>query len=96
MQAIYDTYGKDPNFVMISLSVNDELQKVQQFVQKNRMPWTVSVLGDPEKAWAPMLYHVAAYPTLWLIGPDGKTLANGNYVEEIRPTLDLVMQSPPK
>jgi peroxiredoxin len=79
LQAIHDRHKDDPNFVMISLSVDDEPARIREFLKDHRMPWTIGVLGPRDQAWGAKLYGVTGYPTYWLIAADGKIAANGNF-----------------
>lgn len=83
IKAIFEAYGANPGFAMISLSVDDEPAKLKDFVGKEGMTWTQAMLGDRKKAWPVELYQVTGYPTFWLIGSDGKTLAHGNWADDL-------------
>lgn len=67
LKAIYDLYGSDPRFAMISLSVGDERPNWQGFVRMNHMQWIQGFLGDPEDAWPAKLFCVSGYPSYWLL-----------------------------
>jgi len=93
LQEIYAAHSKDPRFAMISLSVADEPQTLEKAIREKRMPWTHGILGPREKAWQAAAFDVTAYPSYWLIGPDGHVLAEGWQSAMLRPYLEKALQN---
>ncbi len=92
IKAIYQSHSNDPNFVMISLSAGDTPEKWRKFVQENGMTWTQGILGpDAENVWQGKLYCVTGYPSYWLIGPDGRVIAEGFQMKEMRPYIEKAL-----
>ncbi len=91
VKAIFDTYGSNPHFAMVSLSVGDDEATWQKFVKANQMRWTQTLLGQRDEAWQAKLFCVPGYPHYWLIGPDGKVLADGFQSKPLRPILDKAL-----
>jgi thiol-disulfide isomerase/thioredoxin len=93
--AIYQAYGKDgkePRFVMISLSVGDTRAALEKAVREEAMAWKQSLLGSVEEAWQAKLFSVPGYPTYWLIGPDGRVIAEGWQAAGIRPYIEVSLK----
>jgi thiol-disulfide isomerase/thioredoxin/uncharacterized GH25 family protein len=75
LKAVYDTFGSDPRFAMISLSLDEKPEAPQKFAEKQGIKWQQGFLGEWSKATLPNDYGVHGIPSIWLIGPDGKVLA---------------------
>ena len=46
LKAVYDTYGGDERFVMISLRLDKDVEAPQKYVQENGMEWIQGFLGE--------------------------------------------------
>ena len=76
LKATYDAFGKDKHFVMISLSLDSDKAAPKKFVQNQGIAWEQGFLGDWSKDKVTQSYGVYGIPAIFLIGPDGKILAN--------------------
>jgi thiol-disulfide isomerase/thioredoxin len=92
IKAIHEAHGGNPHFAMISLSVRDERATWEKFIDANQMTWTQGLLGTSDEAWQAKAFCVAGYPSYWVIGPDGKVLAEGFQSEHLRPILDKALK----
>jgi peroxiredoxin len=61
---------KDKPFVLISVSADDEKKTLQNFLEKNEMPWVHWWDNGPESAVLKS-YRVRAFPTLYVIDHTG-------------------------
>jgi len=77
LKAVYEKYGKREDFVMIGLSLDKEAEKPIAYSQENGCQWVEGFLGDWGKDEVTKTYDVHGIPSIWLIGPDGKVMANG-------------------
>ena len=75
LKAVYEAFGKDERFVIISLSLDEDAETAKKFVQENEVKWVQGFLGDWEKTPVPTQYGVVGIPAIFLIGPDGKIIA---------------------
>jgi thiol-disulfide isomerase/thioredoxin len=75
LEDTWKAFGANPNFVMISLSLDPEAQAPRDLVKKRGYKWRQGFLGAWSKAKLPDQYGVQGIPSLFLIGPDGKFLA---------------------
>jgi peroxiredoxin len=75
MKATYDAFGKDPKFVMISLSLDNSVDAPQKFAQGKGIQWVQGFLGEWSKDTVTRDYAVFGIPSIFLIGPDGKIIA---------------------
>lgn len=91
LKGIYDKYGNDPRFVMIGMAVDQSAELPKDFVQKNGIAWVQGYVGDFQHADVAKSYGVRSYPSLWLIGPDGKVLAKAMRVEQLRPEIEKAL-----
>lgn len=77
---VWERFGTDPRFAMISVSRAEEAAKVKPFVAERELPWTFG-LDTERKAYA--LYADAYIPRNYVIGPDGRILFQSEgFVEE--------------
>ena len=74
LKSLYDQYGGNASFVMISLSLDEKQAAPKEFAEKNGIKWIQGFVGSWE-APAVQDYGVRGIPSVWLIGPDGKILA---------------------
>jgi peroxiredoxin len=59
-------------FTILTISVDPSLQKMQDFLAQNGYSWTFLHFGDQISILKE--YDVRAFPTYFVIGPDGKLL----------------------
>ena len=77
LKAAYDAYGSDSRFVMISLSLDQKAGLPKKFAQDHDIKWLQGFLGDWSKDNVTKDYSVRGIPSIFLIGPDGKIIAQG-------------------
>ena len=83
LKAVYEKYGKRDDFVMIGLSLDKEISQPLAYAKENGCEWVDGFLGDWGKDEVTKKYNVHGIPSIWLIGPDGKVMANGLRGEKI-------------
>ena len=77
-----ELHGELPaaRFALLSISVDDELETVTDFMRDEPMPWSnwhVGLASDVAQAW-----NVRAFPTYILVDPQGTILAHTNRLDE--------------
>lgn len=72
--ALYDMY-RDSGFEILGIA-DESSADLKPFRDQERIPWMLVADRDNGRA-VQRLYSVSSYPTLYLIGPDGKILASG-------------------
>ena len=75
LKATYDAFGKEPRFVMISLSLDASANAPRKFAQDRNIQWTQGFLGNWSDDHVTKDYGVYGIPSIFLIGPDGKIVA---------------------
>ena len=75
LKAAYDAYGSDPRLVMISLSLDSIKGLPRKFAQTHDIKWQQAFLGDWASDKVTKDYCVEGIPSIFLIGPDGKIIA---------------------
>ncbi len=77
VKANYEKYH-DRGFEVVGISLDDDAEKVRQFLADHEIPWTTLFSADPEHTgWNhPMaeFYGVNAIPTVILVGKDGRVV----------------------
>jgi len=68
MKALHTKHKDD--LKLVSISIDDDLDKVKAYFKKYNYNWTL--LADDSKQSTAAKYKVKAYPTYYLINPEGK------------------------
>ena len=63
-------------FVIISVSVDGQVEQPRSFLKTHDYPWVHAFAGALEASPARMEFGVGGIPSLWLISPEGKILAH--------------------
>ncbi len=74
LKAIHEKFKEEPDFAMVGLSLDTDIDTVRKFVAERGLNWTQGFLGDWEKTDLPRFYGVWGIPALFLIGPDGRVV----------------------
>ncbi len=77
MKAVFERYGKDARFAMVSLSLDVEKEAPRKFVSEKGIGWPQGWLGEWAEGGVQDSFHVESIPAVFLIGPDGKLVAKG-------------------
>ena len=77
LKTVYDSFGNDRRFAMISLSLDRDRKEPKEYVEANKVGWTQVFLGDWDQDNVTKAFEVDGIPSIWLIGPDGKIVAKG-------------------
>jgi protocatechuate 3,4-dioxygenase beta subunit/thiol-disulfide isomerase/thioredoxin len=77
LKEVFERFGKDPRLVMISLSLDPDIDIPRKFVAERRMEWVQGFLGEWSTTQIPAQWGVQGIPALFLIGPDGTLVASG-------------------
>jgi thiol-disulfide isomerase/thioredoxin len=75
LKKVYDSFGNDKRFAMISLSLDKDRKDPKGYVAANKVGWTQVFLGDWDEDKVTKAFDVDGIPSIWLIGPDGKIVA---------------------
>jgi len=84
LKALYDTFGHDARFVMISLSLDQDVQAPRRYVRENDLKWVQGFLDMSARASVSEDYQVQGIPSIFLIGPDGKIIAKDLRGEQMK------------
>ncbi|MBL7039887.1 MAG: protein kinase [Pirellulaceae bacterium] len=82
----YELYH-DRGFEVVAVNLDEDRQKLEQFIQRDAVPWTV--LHTDGAGWKhPMAVHyaISSVPTMFLVGQDGKvvsTEARGRQLDQL-------------
>jgi thiol-disulfide isomerase/thioredoxin len=94
IQAVYDAFGKDERFVMLSLSVDEKVEDAKEFQEKKKLPWTQAFLGEGVHSPTLKSFGVRAIPAFVLVGPDGKIVARGMRGDGIKEAVAKALKTP--
>ncbi len=92
LQAVDKKFSKNDNFVMISVSLDDDESALRRFVKKKEMTWH-HVVGDAGGARdAADQYGVVGIPALFLIDPEGNFAATNLRGEQLIKEIERVLK----
>lgn len=77
LKNVYEEFGDDRRFEMISLSLDRDLGEPRVYVRRHRMDWTHGLLDAATRQEVTDGYDVVGIPAIMLIGPDGRMLERG-------------------
>lgn len=86
MKALYERFGQHPAFVMLGLSVDNERDRLANYVKDEGLKWVQGYLGPWSETDVLDNYGVRGIPSVFLVGPDGKVVAKnlrGDRVAEV-------------
>lgn len=97
MKKAYERFNDQVEFV--GIAVDNNRQSVKDFIQKYDISWPQIQVprNHPVPAKLVSKYNINGYPTLFLIGPEGKIIINGNKEserlrgEQLMSTLDAIV-----
>jgi len=95
MKDVYQEFGKDPHFVMISLTIDDTMLPPKQYTKENELKWVQGFLGMGWKAPLLKLYGIHGIPAIYLISPEGKVVARGLRGDEIKKAVAKALKEGP-
>jgi beta-lactamase regulating signal transducer with metallopeptidase domain/thiol-disulfide isomerase/thioredoxin len=75
LKDIHKTFGGDPRFRLISLSIDQTAEPVLRVIRENGLTWTHGFAAGGFGADVMVSYGVRAIPSTFLIAPDGRILA---------------------
>jgi thiol-disulfide isomerase/thioredoxin len=94
LQSVYDAFGKDERFVILSLSVDEKIDQPKEFQETRKLPWMQAFVGEGVHGPIPQMFGIRAIPALVLLGPDGKIVARGMRGEEIKESVSRALATP--
>ena len=65
---------KDRGLEIVAVNAFDTEEQVRKYIRENNFTFKVVLGGEGEKYTLGKAYGVQAYPTNYLVGPDGKIL----------------------
>ena len=77
LKTVWDTYGDDPRFAMIGLSLDKDMEAPKKYAEAKQLGWIQGFLGDWSKTKLPAKYGVRGIPSIFLIDTEGKVAAKG-------------------
>jgi RNA polymerase sigma factor (sigma-70 family) len=91
LQSVYDAFGNDDRFTILSVSVDETIDEPQKFQEKRKLPWPQAYLSGGMHGPTPGKFGVQAIPAFVLVGPDGKIVARGMRGDEIKKAVEKAL-----
>lgn len=93
LKAIYAKFGSRKDFEIIGLSTDQKPELPKAYYEEKQVEWVNGFIGPGSEA--AKAYGVRGIPSIWLIGPDGKIVANGGAMR-MQNTMNTVETNLPK
>jgi hypothetical protein len=93
--AVFEAFGQDGRFLILSLSVDENRDEPRAFQEQRKLPWTQAFLGGGIHGPIPGSFGVRAIPAFVLVGPDGKIVARGMRGDGIKKAVDQALGARP-
>jgi WD40 repeat protein/thiol-disulfide isomerase/thioredoxin len=77
LKDVFDTFGTDKRFAMISVSIDHQVEDPANYIRQNGVKWGQVWVGQSFSSPVLRAYNVNAIPAIFLIAPDGKVAASG-------------------
>jgi len=77
LQAVQAAFGQRNDFLLLSISLDQDEKTLREFVGKRKLNWSQAVGAKNGAEKAADAFGVEAIPALFLIGPDGKVRTVG-------------------
>lgn len=84
LKKLHEEFGKNPKFVMISLSLDNSMDRAEKFVADRKLNWTQGFLGDWTTDKVSAAYNCKEIPMMFLVGPDGKIIDKDDHAQWLR------------
>jgi thiol-disulfide isomerase/thioredoxin len=95
LKEVYDAFHGDPRFVMLSLSLDEDIAVPKKFAQqRGTSVWPQAFLGPWGKDKVHQGYDVYGIPQILLIGPDGRIIATGLRGGSIKTSIGKALGQP--
>jgi peroxiredoxin len=91
MKKLAAAHANDPNFVMLSLSIDDTADDPRRFAKDEEIPWPQVWAGIDSQIVR--TYGATAVPVTFLIGPDGRILSRDLRGEQLQSAVDAALKS---
>ncbi len=91
VQQIHEAFGADSRFAMIGMSLDWDIEKAGNFPAQRQLKWPQVSLGDMDTSAIVKQYGVGSIPTMVLIDSDGKIIAMGVAIEQLREQIHVAL-----
>lgn len=94
LKAAYEAFGKDERFVMVGLSLDEDVDAARQYVARQGLGWIQGFLGQNGEIPPLRDFGVQGIPSIWLIGPDGRVVAKDLRGTAIKEAVERALGKP--
>jgi len=94
LKSLADTFGADPHFVMLGVSLDDKPEDIAHFTESTGIKWINTQLLGAEKTSVTAAWGVDSMPASYLVGTDGFIYGKNIKSERLRGAIEgLLKQS---
>jgi beta-lactamase regulating signal transducer with metallopeptidase domain/peroxiredoxin len=84
VQQLYETFRADEKFAMIGMSLDWDIEKAKRFLAGRQLKWPQVSLGNMDTSAVVKQYGVGSIPTTVLIDREGKIIAMGLSIDQLK------------
>ena len=84
VRQVLDDFGKNGDFVVVGISLDEREKPVKTFVEKQKYAWSQIVGGPADKNSIAKQYAVEGIPATFLLDRDGKVIAKDLRGDDLR------------
>jgi peroxiredoxin len=90
MKEIFDAYGKNEKFVLLGLCFDTKPVTGKAYAEKNGITWQQVYLGGKSNMYQEL--GLRMFPTILVIGADGKLVARDVQRPQLKPLIDAQLK----
>ncbi|MSU61772.1 MAG: redoxin domain-containing protein [Pedosphaera sp.] len=94
LRALAESHGKGGRLSILSVNLDDDVKAAKEVTAARQMTWLQVIAGDASKSSLPMDYGLNMFPSIFLIGPDGKLLARDIPAEGVKDAVEKILSNP--
>lgn len=92
LRALYQD-NKSKGFEIVGVAVEQDKKVAQSFVKSNNMNWTQIFDQGGQSSPLAVSYGIISYPTMFLVGRDGKVISRNAVMTEIKSELGEILKN---
>lgn len=84
VQQMHETFGDNDKFAMVGMSLDWDIERARSFLARRPLKWPQVSLGSMDTSVVVRQYGVGSIPTAVLIDPEGRIIAAGLSLDQLK------------
>ncbi len=94
LRALEESHRKSGRLSILSANLDEDAKAAKEITDARQMTWLHAMAGDASKSSLPMDYGLNMFPSIFVIGPDGKLLARDIPAEGVKAAVEKILSNP--